>query len=294
MRLIIKQNGRTAEKLQFDEGPIRIGRKSDSHIFLRNKAVSKEHAVIYATNDGQWMVEDMKSANKTYLNKKTVQKASVKTGDCLRISDIIIEINLDGENKSNKTAVAKNNIQMEATLAIPAHETIVRKPDAEHAPAMRLGAGRLTDFSQATELINSTENLEQLLDTMVNVTLKQFAAYHSWCGIREQPGGQFNYHKGKRRDGKAVELDSLELKDKINQTVEKGRSMVLPRVSAQLQKKAGIRSAMIAAIVRPTGCMGVIYVDNAMIHEHYGLSDLDYLMLIAIHTAATLKKLLNL
>jgi hypothetical protein len=30
-----------------------------------------------------------------------------------------------------------------------------------------------------------------------------------------------------------------------------------------------------------------------MIHEHYGLSDLDYLMLIAIHTAAILKNFLK-
>jgi hypothetical protein len=29
-----------------------------------------------------------------------------------------------------------------------------------------------------------------------------------------------------------------------------------------------------------------LYVDNAMDHEHYSLSDLDYLMLLAIHTAA--------
>jgi hypothetical protein len=50
---------------------------------------------------------------------------------------------------------------------------------------------------------------------------------------------------------------------------------------------------MIAAVVGPAGCYGVLYVDNAMMHEHYSLSDLDYLMLLAMHTAAVLKRLLK-
>jgi len=102
------------------------------------------------------------------------------------------------------------------------------------------------------------------------------------------------YQAGKKRDGSAVELSQLKLSEKINQVIEKGQSMVLPRVSAQMEEKERIRSAMIASIMRPGGCYGVLYVDNAMVHEHYSLSDLDYLMLLAMHTAAVLKKLLNL
>ena len=67
----------------------------------------------------------------------------------------------------------------------------------------------------------------------------------------------------------------------------------MPSVSAQMEAKERIRSAMVAAIMRPNGCFGVLYVDNAMIHEHYSLSDLDYLMLIAMHTAAILKKFMD-
>ena len=100
------------------------------------------------------------------------------------------------------------------------------------------------------------------------------------------------FHAGKRRDGQRVELDQIGLQDNITKAVEKGQSLVLPRVSAQMQQQDRIRSAMISPIVRSEGCLGVIYVDNAMIHEHYSLSDLDYLMLLCIHTAAFLKKLL--
>ncbi|MHC4325800.1 MAG: hypothetical protein ACYSUX_16140 [Planctomycetota bacterium] len=60
-----------------------------------------------------------------------------------------------------------------------------------------------------------------------------------------------------------------------------------------MESKERIRSAMVASIMRPTGCFGVLYVDNAMVHEHYSLSDLDYLMLIAMHTAAILKRFMD-
>jgi GAF domain-containing protein len=101
------------------------------------------------------------------------------------------------------------------------------------------------------------------------------------------------YHAGKRRDGKAVNLTDLKLEVKINQAVEKNQSLVMPRVAADLEETERIRSALIASIVNPSGCYGVLYVDNAMVHDHYSLSDLDYLMLIAIHTSAVLKKFLK-
>ncbi|MEN6386373.1 MAG: hypothetical protein ABFD79_14410, partial [Phycisphaerales bacterium] len=60
-------------------------------------------------------------------------------------------------------------------------------------------------------------------------------------------------------------------------------------VAAKLESAERIRSAMMASIKRPSGCFGIIYIDNAMVHEHYSLSDLDYLMILAMHAAAVIK-----
>ena len=66
---------------------------------------------------------------------------------------------------------------------------------------------------------------------------------------------------------------------------------MLPRLSAQMEAQEQICSAMIAPIMRQTDCFGVIYIDNAGDQKNYTLSDLDYLMLITIHTATVLGKL---
>jgi pSer/pThr/pTyr-binding forkhead associated (FHA) protein len=293
MRLLLKQKDGQTKEYQFVEGPICIGRAADSHIFLPDRTVSKQHATIFIADDGKWMVQDMDSANKTLLNGEPIHKVEIKSGDCLRITDFTIEIHLENGVAIDETAQLEDTLNLEAALATPPHEIVVRKPDAGHAPAMRLAAKRLTDFSQATETISGANNIEQLLLTLLDVTLKQFSAFHTWCALREQPSGPMTYHAGKRRDGGAVDLSQIKLSDKINQAVEKGQSLVLPRVAADIEEKERIRSAMIAAVRRPVGCYGVLYVDNAMIHEHYSLSDLDYLMLLAMHTAASLRKLLK-
>lgn len=294
MRLIVRAGNGTTKEFQFIEGSVSIGRQSSNQVLLQDKAVSKQHAVISTTEDGKWMVEDLDSANKTYLNDKAIHKAEIKTGDVLRIIDFVIEIDLEESVEAESKGQMEDTLSLEAALTTPKHETVVRKPDAAHAPAMRLAAKRLTDFSQATEAICEADSLDELLTVLLDITLKQFSAFRCWCALRDQPSGPMTYHAGKRRDARVVELSDLKLSEKVDQVVERGLSMVLPSVSAQTEEKERIRSALIAAVMRPNGCYGVLYVDNAMIHEHYSLSDLDYLMILAMHTAAVLKKFLDL
>ena len=66
--------------------------------------------------------------------------------------------------------------------------------------------------------------------------------------------------------------------------------MLIPQM-AKKHTRLGIRSAIIAPIVRKKECDGVLYVDNSTKHGHYSTMDLDYLVLLATHTAAVLKQL---
>jgi len=275
MRLVLKQKDGEVREYQFAQGPIHIGRAADSHIMLPNPAVSKKHATIACNGDGKWTVQDLDSANKTYLNGQAVRAAPIKNGDAIRITEFTIEVCLDEKPPSAPAEDLDDTLNLEAGLSTPLHETLVRKPDAGHAPAMRLPAKRLTDFIQACDMTCKSKNIEELLVALLNISLKQFSAFHTWCALREQPNGPMTYHAGKRRDGHPVELQELKLADKINQAVERSQSLVMPRVAADLEERERIRSALIAAISAPTGCYGVIYLDNAMVHDHYTLGDLE-------------------
>ena len=307
IRLIVKRNDQVVNEFTFDSTPIYIGRKAGIQVVLSDMAVSREHAMI-SLKEGKWSVEDLESANKTYLNGELIHRAAIKNSDVLKIADFLVEINFEQpqaqntnpdinkepeiELTSDDTAPLEATETESASLSTPRDEVIVRKPDGAHAPAMRLAARRLTDFAQAAEAMSEAEDLDQLVKILLDTILKQFTANRVWCGLRSQKIGPITYQVGKRRDGKSVDLKELRLNDKITDAFERGQSLVFPQVAAKLEQSERIRSAMISSIKSPKGCFGVLYVDNAMVHQHYSLSDLDYLMLLAMHTAVVLKNYL--
>ena len=95
MRLVVKRGDSVISELRFSSGPIYIGRQKDSGVLLADKAVSRQHAVIYTTAEGKWIAEDFDTACKTYLNNKAIHKAEIKNGDELEIADFQIEIHID-------------------------------------------------------------------------------------------------------------------------------------------------------------------------------------------------------
>jgi len=293
MRLVVKRNGQVVKEFQFDKGPVYIGRHPNSQVYLPDRAVSRQHAAIFATPDGKWTVQDLDSANKTLLNGKEIHKVQVNTGDHLRIVDFDIELNLE------TVAEDEEPVHLEDTLVPPARKSrpvvtetvqniITRKPDDESGPDIKLPAKRLQDFLQATETICKTNGPDEVLKALINVTLKQFDACCSWAALRNLPEGPMTSHAGKSRGGKSVELNNIKLSKKIIHAVDEKEFLLVPNVSSVV-KDDKICSAMIAPIIDPDGCFGVLYVDNAAGQQSYTLSDLDYLMLLAIHTATVVE-----
>jgi pSer/pThr/pTyr-binding forkhead associated (FHA) protein len=288
MRLVVKQNDRNVNEFRFTKGPIYIGRREDSQVFLPDRAVSRQHAVIFSTQDGKWMVEDLDSANKTYLNDQAIHKVEIKTGDCIRITDYTIEINLEDSAETEKP------IHLEDTLAEPAGgpQIIERRLDTADAPSIRLPAKRAMDLLQAIEAISKAGNLDELLLALLDITSKQLGTYHNWCALRSEPTGSMTYHAGRSREGQTLELSNIKLNEKINEVVEKGHFLLFIFSRDMTKEKKGqIRSVVIAPITGPSGCFGVLYANNTFRDDHYSLSDLDYLMLLGMHVAAAVQKM---
>lgn len=281
MHFVVKQNDHPFAEFRCARGPVYIGRHVNSQIFLNDRSVSRHHAVVFGTADGKWIVEDLDSANKTYLNNQMVRKAEIKTGDILRVSGFTIKVNLEEDTYAGQT------VDLEEMLTTPSHEAqiIVRKPDSEHARDIRLPARRAKNFMLATEAICKANGLDEVLQVVLRIVAKQFSTYRTWCTLRDEPAGPMACQAGRRQDGQTVLLSEIELGEKINETVEEKQFLLFPWVPVGLGKEK-IRSAIIAPVMTPAGCYGVLYLDNTMEHEQYSLADLDYLMLLSVHTAA--------
>jgi len=283
MRLIVKQNGKTINEYRFNKGPIYIGRHLHSQVFLRDRKVSRQHAVIFTSEDGQWMIEDLDSANKTILNDIPIHKESVKTGDCIKICDFVIDVEL------KEKAAEDTPIDLEDTLVNSEDpQLIIRTPNSERAPAIRLPAKRAKDFVRATEEVCKADGLDDVLNVLLHIASSQFTAWHAWCALRDEPEGPMICHSGRTMDGISVQIADLVIADKINAAIEKKQFMLMPKIPREL-KAEKVQSVMIAPILSEAGCFGVLYIDNSKNHEKYSVGDLDYLMMLCIHTAVVIE-----
>ena len=290
MRLVVKQGERNVNEFHFDKGPIYIGRNATSQVFLPDKVVSRQHAVVYNTNDGQWVIEDLDSANKTYLNGAEVHKSDIKTGDVIRISDFNIEVGLDAA----PTADPGETVELEeapATLS-SGPQIIIRKLGAERAPAIRFQAERATDLLQTIEDLKKADHIDKALLILLELVSKQFKSYEVWGAIRAKIDGPMTAHAGKTRSGMTVEQADLEFGDKIGDAIDKKQFLLFIFTrDLSMQKETQIRSVIIAPLLTPAGCFGVLYANNTFRDDHYNLGDLDYLMLMGLHAASVLAKL---
>ncbi len=109
MRLDVQQHEKPFKEFNFNEGPVYFGRGAGNQVHLPDRAISRQHAVIYETEDKKWMLEDLDSANKTYLNGEAIHKSELGTGDFIRIGDFTVKVSFD--DKQQMEQMQKNDLE---------------------------------------------------------------------------------------------------------------------------------------------------------------------------------------
>ncbi|MBT8350415.1 MAG: FHA domain-containing protein, partial [Deltaproteobacteria bacterium] len=68
IKILLKSNQKVLKTFETDKDKITIGRFKSNDIHINNPAVSRQHAQIIK-NQNNYLIEDLKSTNGTYLNK---------------------------------------------------------------------------------------------------------------------------------------------------------------------------------------------------------------------------------
>ncbi len=292
MRLTVEQNGKPISDLKFEQGPIYVGRQLGSQVFLPEVTVSRQHAVIYRTKSGTWVIEDLDSANKTFINNNAIHKHNIQNGDLVRIADFAITIELDGTPAPDELAgdETPGGPQMEDTIIEVRHDvhTIIRRLDGRDAPKVALPAKRMKHFAHATINISHADTLKQLHRELLDAILSQFAAHNAWTALRLEPEGPLDCQGGRMITSEAVKRSDLLVQQSLAEAMDKCRYLLIPDMPRQTSD-VKIRSAIIAPVIKNGKCHGALYADNTTDHEHYTMADLDYLILLSIHAGAVLE-----
>jgi len=289
MRISIIQNDGSSREMKFKMGPIYIGRQQGCQIFLPDRGVSRQHAVIYTDDGTNWLIEDLESANKTFLNGQAVHKNKIKNDDLIRIGNFSIRIELEDELQEH---IPESSIHMDDTIVAAKHEVHaeIRQIGTKNAAPIKMPSKRAKDFSKAACEICKAPSLKELYKSLQGILLGQFAALDVWVGLRREPEGAMEMQGGRKITSESVNLTALVGQQNVAEAIEKSKYMLIPQLPREMTAE-GIRSAMIAPILRGKKCYGILYVENSTKHEHYIPADLDYLILLSLLTAAVLENL---
>ena len=294
MRILVKRGQSLISDLRFERGPVYIGRQPHSQVFLPDRAVSRQHAVLFTSATGAWTAQDLDSANRTTLNGRPISKMPIHEGDVLGIADFTLELHVDPESvartKEQPLDLGDTMIDGEAALASIYHTRRRQNQPIHLAPA------RFTDIYELTRTLFGKDDQDALVADLTRLLLRQFDAYHVWAGLRETDSGPLTCHGGCARGGGTVTLDQLVGKGIVKQAVQDGTYILLPNIAdmygpddSRPAHLAQLCSAMAAPIVAPAGTYGVIYIDNGLDQDAYNRQDLDYLTLVSIEFAAVIE-----
>ena len=285
VQLSVKKRGQPPNDLRFKTGPIYIGRQVGSQVFLPDRSVSRQHSVIYQDSSQKWIVEDLGSTNKTYVNNQAVHKQFLKHNDLLNVGDFLIRVSLE---EPETPIVAGDQrvatpIHLDDTVAGEAAEIqqIVRLTDAKQSPPISIPAKRIHDIQKAMKEITKTTSIGQLHGRLLSVMLKQFTAHSAWAALRTDPAEPMTIEDGKKVSSLHIDKNALAMPMKIPHAMEKHKYLLLPQIP-RMHQVDRTRSVMIAPILQSRNCLGVLYVSNTVDHQPYELADLDYLILISL------------
>jgi pSer/pThr/pTyr-binding forkhead associated (FHA) protein len=106
LRLHLTLKGRLIKLYTFtnSQDEIRIGRDPAADIFLDNPGVSRSHARISRTSAG-WTLEDLASANGTFVNDEQITSRPLYEGDVIRVGkftiNCVVELDRRGDSQAS-------------------------------------------------------------------------------------------------------------------------------------------------------------------------------------------------
>jgi GAF domain-containing protein len=290
MRLFISLSGSSVNELKFDRGPIYVGRQKGSQVFLPDAAVSRQHAVFYTTKDGTWIIEDLGSANKTFLNNTAIHKSELKDGDIIQVADFQIRVKLeDDENHNQISEIEKEDTLVGAQIRKELH-TVERNLDAADAPPIRFPSKRVRQLTQAIDQMCNERSMTALFKILEEILLRQFTGLHVWISLRKEPTGPMDVEGGRKVTTETVKRVDLAVPTSLEEALEKHKYLLIHQLPRQIINR-GIRSVIIAPVMYEKNCHGVLYIENSTEHTHFSLMDLDYLVLLALYVGILIQRL---
>ncbi|MGH2571385.1 MAG: FHA domain-containing protein [bacterium] len=122
LKLRLSLKGRPLRSFTFDKQTISIGRDPNADIFLDNTGVSRQHAQIDRTPTG-YVLEDLGSANGTFLNELAVTREVLGNDDVVRIGKFHLWVGLESDRRDHLLVPGRQSPEtLQGTMILSAEQ----------------------------------------------------------------------------------------------------------------------------------------------------------------------------
>src|SRR5262245_17733228 len=99
---VVDGQGRRRQ-VPLDRPRLLIGREPSCDIYLAHQGVSRRHAQLQCTDQGRWLLQDLSSRNRVYLENRPVQQFTLEPRKPFRIAEYWLTL-LDPADKPDVEA----------------------------------------------------------------------------------------------------------------------------------------------------------------------------------------------
>ncbi len=276
--------GRTFE---LHEGENVIGRLGDP-VELSETTVSRRHATI-TRQDGRWVLDDLGSANGTYLNGVRLRRsAPLNRGDQIRVGRSLLVFGGDSPAVQGTVDVDESGQLVDAAIvaSIPSNEDSVIIPTPE-AGKEAIGNLRIIYdlISDVSSIFNTDQLLQRTLDKVFSV-LKADRGYIMLITDSGELSLKTSRVSEECDDQKAPISQTI-----INEVVNNEVGVLSSNAMSDKRFAAGksvhdlsIRSAVCVPLKGRERILGVIHIDCSVSDHTYSTEQLRLLTAIGYHT----------
>jgi len=278
-----------------DDEPQLIGRSSES-LPLTDQTISRRHAEL-TPDDGQWYINDLKSANGTFVNGHRVsQRHRLAAGDQIRTGSSLFLFGREKDNSwaHNVRVAKKGEIDAHVNASVSSNEDsmIMAVPEPNQAAVLQLKV-----IYELTQLIGSIVDQKVLLARVMDLIFEYFQTDRGFVLLHDASHNRFEpavvRHRLAPADAKEAEIT---VSQTIVQHVIRHGEGVLSSNAMNDQRFAGgdsvqqyaIRSAMCVPINFKDRVFGVIHIDSQIANYTYTADQLRLLTAIGVQTGLAL------
>src|SRR6266436_4104286 len=233
--ILVFVQGNEQRMMNLDHTPFTVGRKVDKDLVIADPRVSRDHALI-TSEDGQFCVVDQGSKHGTFVNGERVQRKRLERNDRVEFGVRDVAYVVFHPHR------ATDNTAREFLSQISGIQLSTDSTDLE----------KLTLFLEAARKLNTAGVLDEILITMLDVTLQLTSAERAYVFLKDEEG-KLRLQAG-RNSKKEPLLDDKTISHSILEESMRSNSEFLLTDTSRSLDMAG-RQSIVAYDLRTVVCI---------------------------------------